>query len=188
VKMGIIAEDHSDVAVVSEITRKLIRPRKLGFKSFVGNGCGKLRRKCAAWASNLVYQGCNWVLIIHDLDANDEEELRTKLTDSIQDCGAETTIVLIPKHEIEAWLMYDAAAIAAAFRESTKLPLPGNPESIRDPKKYLSELIKRKYRKTYLNTVHNTLIARHIDVSHLRQSRSFSPHFGFAANVKAAFV
>ena len=57
--MGIIAEDDSDVAVIREITLALLKPHRVGFKRFVGNGCGKLRRKCEAWARNLVQQGCS---------------------------------------------------------------------------------------------------------------------------------
>jgi hypothetical protein len=58
-KMGIIAEDDSDVAVLRELTLSLLKPSRIGFKHFVGHGCGKLRRKCRAWACNLVRQGCH---------------------------------------------------------------------------------------------------------------------------------
>lgn len=184
-KLGVIAEDDSDVAVMSEVTRKLLQPHTIGFKKFVGNGCGKLRRKCGAWARNLVQQGCRWIIVVHDLDVNDERELRGRLTASIRPAGAEASVVLIPKREIEAWLLYDARAIATAFGERPLLPLPGNPESIGDPKKHLHELIRRRYHKTYLTTVHNPSIAKHVDVSLLRRSRSFAPHFGFTAGVRA---
>ena len=43
------------------------------------------------------------------------------------------------KREIEAWLLYDGWAIAAAFRENQRPKLPGNPENISDPKKYLRD-------------------------------------------------
>jgi uncharacterized protein DUF4276 len=183
--MGIIAEDDSDVAVISSITLALLRPHRIGFKKFVGNGCGKLRRKCAAWANNLVQQGCRWIVVVHDLDVHNEAELRQRLTASVRPAGAEASVVLIPKREIEAWLLYDSRAIARAFRETLRPPLPGNPELLWDPKEHLRSIIRIRYRKTYLTTVHNPLIAKHIDVSLLRQSRSFSPHFGFAAAVRA---
>ena len=53
-KIGIIAEDDSDVAVLREITLALLKPHRIGFKHFVGDGSGKLRRKCGAWARNLM--------------------------------------------------------------------------------------------------------------------------------------
>ncbi len=183
-KMGIIAEDDSDVAVLRELTLSLLRPYKVGFKRFVGDGCGKLRRKCGAWATNLVGQGCPWIVVVHDLDVLTEVELRAELTNAINPANAKASVVLIPKREIEAWLLYDSGAIASAFRERQGPPLPGNPESVVDPKKHLRDLIWRRYRKEYLNTVHNPLIAKHIDHSLLNRSGSFSPHFEFTRRVR----
>ncbi len=75
-KVGIIAEDDSDADVVREMMLSLLRPHRIGFKRFVGNGCGKLRRKCGAWAAILVRQGCPWIMVVHDLDVYDERRLR----------------------------------------------------------------------------------------------------------------
>lgn len=138
---GIIAEDDSDVEVVSAITLELLKPHVIGFKKFVGGGCGKLRRKCEAWARNLVERDCSWIIVVHDLDENNEQQLRKQLTASVLPAGAQATVVLIPKREIEAWLLYDARAIAAAFRQRPLPPLPGNPEILRDPKRHLSDLV-----------------------------------------------
>jgi hypothetical protein len=188
VKIGIIAEDDSDVSVMRELTLSLLRTRRVGFRSFVGNGCGKLRRKCQAWAHNLVRQGCNWLVVVHDLDTYDERQLRDELTSAITPVRAKASVVLIPKREIEAWLLYDAAAIAAAFNETRRLKLSGDPESLMDPKKYLYELIWKMYRKDYFNTIHNRLIAKHIDVSLLKKSGSFAPHMPFVNTVRKDYV
>jgi hypothetical protein len=182
-KMGIIAEDDSDVAVVREITLTLLKPHIVGFKRFVGDGCGKLRRKCSAWARNLVLQGCPWIIVVHDLDVQDEARLRAQLTRAVAPAGAKANVVLLPKREVEAWLLYDGTAIAA-LNEHAAPRLPGNPEILLDPKKHLRDLIWRKYRKDYLNTVHNALIAKHINISLLRRSGSFAPHPVFAASVR----
>lgn len=183
-KIGIIAEDDSDVAVLREITLVLLKPHRIGFSRFVGGGCGKLRRKCGAWARILVRQGCPWIVVVHDLDLRDEQSLRAELMRAIGPARAEASVVLIPKQEIEAWLLYDNRAIAAAFHENQRLPLPGNPESLADAKGHLRDLIWRRYRKDYLNTVHNALIAKHINVALLRHSRSFAPHFIFANTLR----
>lgn len=183
-KIGIIAEDDSDVAVVREITLSLLRPHTVGFKRFVGNGCGKLRRKCGAWARNLVRQGCPWIVVVHDLDVYDEKDLRAELTNAIEPAKPKASVVLIPKREIEAWLMYDGQAIAAAFHENRRPFLPGNPEVISDPKKHLRNIIWRRYRKNYLHTVHNPLIAKHINVKLLASSGSFAPHITFTGTVR----
>jgi hypothetical protein len=186
-KFGIIAEDDSDVAVVRQMTLKLLKPHKIGFKRFVGNGCGKLRRKCGAWARYLVQQGCPCLIVVHDLDTCDEAELRPKLMAAICPSGAEVSVVLIPKREIEAWLLYDGAALASAFNESKAPPLPADPEKLTDPKTYLRELVWKKYRKRYLHTLHNEKIAEHIQISLLKPSASFAPHFVFAAKVQTLF-
>jgi|SRR5271157_3339512 len=183
-KMGIIAEDDSDVGVLREMTLALLKPHAIGFSRFVGDGCGKLRRKCGAWARNLVRQGCPWIVVVHDLDVYDERQLRAQLTRAIAPAQAKATVVLIPKREIEAWLLYDGAAIAAAFSEHKRPQVPGNPESLLDPKKHLRDLIWKKYRKEYLNTLHNPLIAKHIDLALLRKSGSFAPHLVFTRNVR----
>jgi hypothetical protein len=184
-KIGIIAEDDSDVAVLREITLKLIGSSNVGFSKFVGDGCGKLRRKCGAWAKNLVRQGCPWVVVLHDLDTFNEGALRAQLTASVLTCGARLTVVLIPRRELEAWLLYDAAAIAAAFREHQLPKVPGNPENLADPKKHLRDLVWRKYKKHYLNTIHNAVIASHIKVALLEKSGSFAPHVVFTKSLKA---
>lgn len=184
-KVGIIAEDHSDVEVLTEITLTLLKPHPVGFSHFVGDGCGKLRRKCGAWAHILVQQGCPCIVVVHDLDHHNEQELRALLSDAIAPAKPRTSVVLLPKREIEAWLLYDSAAIAAAFNEPKPPTVPGDPESIPDPKKHLRDLIWKNYRKPYLNTVHNALIAKRIDVSILMKASSFAPHPIFAERVRA---
>ena len=86
--------------------------------------------------------------------------------------------------KLKAWLLYDGAAIATAFNESKKPRLPGDPELLLDPKKYLRDLIWSRYRKDYLNTVHNEFIAKEVDVSVLRRSRSFAPHTPFVDQIR----
>ena len=54
IKIGVIAEEHNDVEVLLEYTAKLIARSSFSFARFVGHGCGAVRRKCRAWAENLV--------------------------------------------------------------------------------------------------------------------------------------
>jgi hypothetical protein len=160
-----------------------MKPRNIGFKRFVGNGCGKLRRKCRAWAENLVRQGCPWIVVVHDLDQYDENKLRAELNHAIADVRARATVVLIPSRMIESWLLYDGEAIAKAFNERKKPRLPHDPESLPDPKDYLEKLVSKEYDKQYLNTKHNELIARHVNIDLLNKSRSFAPHRPFVLKV-----
>lgn len=188
--IGIIAEDKSDVQVIEAVTLTLMRPHKIGFKSFVGGGCGRLRRKCAAWCRSLVARGCKWIVVVHDLDDRDtqgERRLLAELTEAVDSVRTSGRIVLIPRREIEAWLLYDGPAIAAAFSMKDAPQLPGNPENLADPKRHLYELIWRKYRKNYVNTIHNLRIARQIRTARLARATSFRPHVEFTAQVKRTF-
>src|SRR5664280_1699067 len=173
--MDIIAEDNSDIVVIKAVTLSLLAPHRIGFKRFVGKGCGRVRSKCRAWAENLVRQGCLWVTVVHDLDKRNECELRQELELVIAGARSRASVVLLPKQEIEAWLLYDAAAIAMAFNESKHPKLRHNPESLDDPKGYLGDIVWKHYRKDYINTDHNEAIAKYVDVSLLKRSPSFAP-------------
>ncbi len=146
-----------------------------------------MRRKCEAWAKNLVERDCSWIIVVHDLDENNEQELRGRLTASVIPAAAQDSVVLIPKREIEAWLLYDARAIAAAFHQRPIPPLPGNPENLPDPKKHLSNLIWKRYHKVYINSLHNALIAQKINIALLKRSKSFAPHIAFTGRLAAKF-
>jgi hypothetical protein len=80
--------------------------------------------------------------------------------------------------------MYDAQAIATAFRQKELVKLPANPESVSDPKDHLGKLIDKKYKRKYLHTVHNAEIAQHIRITTLAKAISFAPHPPFASTVK----
>jgi hypothetical protein len=184
VALGIIAEDNSDVEVLHEIAKAILHPKKFGIKRFVGNGCGRLRRKCRAWAANLVRQGCPWIIVAHDQDQYDESKLRHELEQVIAPVNARASVVLIPIREIEAWLMYDSHALRLAFNGGSNLRVPGDPESIYDPKKALRDLIWRAYKKDYVSTIHNGKIASKIDCSRLRKSKSFARYPAFLNQIR----
>ena len=129
-------------------------------------------------------QGCPWVAVVHDLDNYSEDALRLELTEAIEPARLQARIVLVPRREIESWLLYDAAAIADAFNERKPPRLPGNPESLDDPKRFLGDLVWKRYRKDYLNTLHNELIAHKMNISVLCRSMSFSPYPEFVRGIK----
>ena len=123
-------------------------------------------------------------MVAHDLDDYNETRLHAELNKAIVDARAQATVVLIPRREIEAWLLYDAEAIALAFNEHASPKLPNDPELLPDPKDYLRKLVSKEYDKEYLNTKHNELIAKHINITRLRRSRSFAPHPRFILSIK----
>ncbi len=58
-KIGVIAEDNSDIEVIEEILKKHLNSNGFKVKKFVGNGCGKLRNKCDSWTKILIDSGCD---------------------------------------------------------------------------------------------------------------------------------
>lgn len=174
-RIGVIAEDNSDVEVAKELIGKLKSKKLFCVRHFVGNGCGKLRNKCRAWAEQLRLQGCTVLIFIHDLDRNNLQNLRTKLTNSLNPCPILKHSIVIPVEEIEAWLMCDVAALKKVFSIKKSFKLPNNPESIASPKEKLESLVWVHSGKTrrYLHTVHNVAIAKNMPASCMRKCAAF---------------
>ena len=122
-RIGVIAEEKNDVEVLYELTCKIIHEKNFSFVSFVGHGCGKLRRKCRAWAQNLLNRGCSHIVLLHDLDRCDQKALKDDLERQLDGLGAGQKLVLIPIEELEAWLLSDGEALQAVFNMQRS---PGN--------------------------------------------------------------
>jgi len=167
--IGIIAEDDSDVDCIKIIVRKLKPSQKIGFKKFVGNGCGKISRKANAWALQFKRLKCNSIILLHDLDRKSLPELREKIDAAFLPSPIEKYVVSIPIEELEAWLLSDPSAIAATFDIRKRLNLPNQPETVPSPKEFLGGFIWRETgkRHTYLNTKHNSKIVENIDINEI---------------------
>jgi hypothetical protein len=172
-KIGIIAEDISDIEVVSEILAKYLNENDFTVKKFVGHGCGKLRNKCASWAKLLTKQGCSHILLFHDLDRHCETVLRNELEYKIRLQSVCDSIVVIPNEEMEAWLLSDPQAIKSVFSLKSKPKYIPDCEAIISPKEYLQKVVWALGRKKYLNTVHNKRIANLTSLNNLKRCRSF---------------
>jgi hypothetical protein len=174
--LGIIAEDKSDVEVISSISKKIAK-KPFGIRSVVGRGCGRIKSKSAAWAQNLYDRGCNILLVVHDLDRASLEDLRSSLQSALSHCPIRLHLIVIPVREIEAWLLADHNAINKSLKLKKKIARVNDPEMIIDPKSHLSRLILRGSEKKtiYVNTIHNKRIAEQCSIDNLRQCASFRP-------------
>lgn len=181
IKVGIIAEDNSDVESFRILLRKINPARVFSIKRFVGNGSGKIKRKCKDWAVQLKRMGCQCLLVVHDLDRKDVIKLRYELVTAINPSPINDHIILIPSEELEAWLLCDAKALRYVFSLKRLPNVPSNPEQIRDPKGYLRDLIWRLSNKTrhYINTVHNPQIIEQAEVKSLRRCSEFKKLEGY---------
>jgi len=180
-RIGVIAEENNDVEVLYELTRKLTDDHAFSFKKFVGHGCGALRRKCTAWAVNLLRRGSTHLVVLHDLDTNDENQLRSELEHCVQDIGFDGYIILIPRREIEAWLLVDGKALKSVFSMSKIPKVPTNPEEIERPKEKLRDIVWKAAAKRYVNTIHNPKIAAESRISKILVCKSFRPYPQFIA-------
>ncbi|MBI3167609.1 MAG: DUF4276 family protein [Chloroflexi bacterium] len=173
-RIGIIAEDDTDINVIHELIKKLARGKIFTIKKFSANGCGKLIGKCYQWSIQLKERGCDFLLVVHDLDEKQESQLRQKLEKVLYTSPIKKRAIIIPIKEIEAWLLSDHQAIEKAMKLKQNIGKIADPQSIGDPKRYLSELIYIKSGKTkrYL-TKDNPKIAEKIDINNLSRCSSF---------------
>lgn len=181
--IGVIAEEYNDVEVLYEVTCKIIPKEAFSFRHFIGHGCGKIRRKCIAWATNLLQRGCTHLVVMHDLDRNDKTSLRRDLEMAIAKVGFDASLVLIPSEELEAWLLSDPQAIKATFKMRILPKIPKDTEGIASPKEFLAEIVTRNSKTTYLNTVHNKRIAKNLGLSSIARCPSFLPYPEFLRKV-----
>lgn len=181
IRLGIIAEDDSDVDVAEILVRKLSN-KPISTKRVAAGGCGLIRRNALRWAHNLHSSGCNRLLIFHDLDSMEECQLRIELEEKINSCKINSKAVVIPVREMEAWLLADPDAIRVALNLKSEVPRIGNPEKFHDPKREIKRLVERvsKRQKIYIHTLHNAKIASYCDVGKLRACQSFSSLQDFA--------
>lgn len=186
--IGIIAEDKSDINSVAEIIYRIAKNRKIGVKGMGNNGCGMLMRKCRDWAQNLHERKCSFLIVVHDSDNNNPNDIFKKIDNLLDDCPISKKLISIPVEEIEAWLLSDSNAIKIGLKLKNNPVIPKSTELIHSPKEYLGKVVYKASRqeKIYDNTKHNVLIAKNISIETVKKTcPSFSPFFNFIeANFK----
>jgi hypothetical protein len=179
--VGIIAEDDSDVDAARVLIQRISKRDNIGIKRSVGKGCGRIKRKCLKWAETLGAKGCKYLVLIHDRDRHNIAELRGSLAAAISPSPIRPYLICIPVEEMEAWWLADPNALKRALHLDRTPKIHGLPQSIPSPKEYIGRLAKQcsQGKVLYLNTVHNPVIASHVDLSKLQKCDSFAPFFDF---------
>jgi hypothetical protein len=175
-KVGIIAEDKSDVAVIKVLIERL-RDAPVSVKHFVGNRCGKIVSKSNAWSKELARAGCRYLVVVHDLDRGNRIDVEARLNRAISESPILHSLILIPVQEIEAWLPSDELAVSNFFNLKPHLKKISNPEDINSPKEKLGQLVYQSTggKKRYVNSIHNERIVRQVSLIRLRSCQSFIP-------------
>jgi len=164
--IGIIAEDKSDVEASKHLIKRIIKKDNMPFKHFVGDGCGKIRRKALDWSNALHTRGCDLLILIHDLDRNELIKLQNDLDNTLRTTKIANRIVCIPTEEMEAWFLSDPEGLKDAMSLKKTPKISNNPESIPSPKERLEEIvyINSNKERNYLNTKHNSTLAKSLSI------------------------
>lgn len=174
--IGVICEDKSDLEVLDEIFQKYMKYSEYKLKKFIGYGCGKIESKCDSWVQDLIGQGCNYIIVVRDLDDENELELNQRLTKKIDSKASEPWVLVVPVREMEAWLLTGATVLKNVFKLSKIPKIHSNPETYPDPKKVIADIV-RKYRinknVSYSNATHNPLIAQKLSLAQIRKCKSY---------------
>jgi hypothetical protein len=182
-RVGLIAEDESDIETLKELLRRITGKANIGFKNFVGRGCGKIKRKSDDWAKQLKDRGCQVLILVHDLDRNNFTELYTSIENNLKPFLIKETFISIPIEEMESWFLSDGKGVKAALNLKKEIKAYHNPETVKSPKEVLGKEIEKASNDTkiYLNTKHNVLIAQHLDIDKVKaKCESFKKLHAFA--------
>jgi len=177
VKYGLIAEDNSDIKVIKVLAKK-VSGRNITSAQFVGKGCGAIRRKAPGWCKAFHEKGCTQILLVHDRDRSDAAKLQAELEEILKDAPQPKRVVVVPSEEIEAWLLSDQGAIKTALNMRQAFKEVHHPETVKSPKEHLGDLVWKASGKkiTYVNSVHNPLIAELADIKSIsKKCPSFKP-------------
>jgi hypothetical protein len=173
--IGIVAEDSSDAEVIQKLIQRYRARRPRRFEKRQGGGCARLRAKCRSYGEDLARRGCTRLIIVHDADENDPQSIIEDIRTRLETPSIALFVIVVPVHEIEAWLLSDPNAIKIGLNLRSPAVAVPNAESIRRPKEHLRDLIFRwsGKRLRYINTVHNIRIAEKCDVQKLMRCDSY---------------
>lgn len=170
-RVGVLAEDATDCAALGVLIRRIARQSSdapVGISEYKGKGCSRLRRKAEANIRDLARQGCNGVVLLHDLDRdpangelNNEASLRRELEAIAIPAGVQR-LVCVPVEEIEAWFWSDPAVVQEVGRGQGQAH--PSPHSIRSPKEALMRLSIGANRKPRYSTIDNARLASKLDL------------------------
>jgi hypothetical protein len=161
-KLGIIAEDKTDVETIQVLARRIDDPR-LPVVGRAPAGGTKILAKTPAFLAEFSRHGCDGVVVVHDLDRsptgdlNDEAALRQRLSKV-----AGQALICVPIEELEAWFWSDPAVLAQVGGHACAAH--ANPHKLRSPKEELRRLSRRGGARPRYATADNPRLAESLDL------------------------
>lgn len=160
--IALIAEDETDCDTIRVIARRVLNNQSLRIKIWAAKGCGNLKKDLPAKLKAMSNQGCDAFIIIHDLDRNDEAQLRITLEKASSIVKGANRHICIPIEELEAWFWSDLEVIKSVGRG--KGNAERNPHLISSPKEKLIKLSVGDNRKPRYSTNENVELAAKLNL------------------------
>jgi hypothetical protein len=167
-RFGVLAEDDTDCDAIKVLIRRITGQPKAAVSPRAGGGNSVLRRKAERWMRDLATKGCEFIIIVHDLDRgrvtlqlNDECALHAKLS-SFAVPATVKRLVCIPVEELEAWFWADEAVVRTVGRGQGKAVV--SPELVKQPKEKLMKLSRDRGGKPLYSTNDNPDLAAKLNL------------------------
>jgi len=133
-------------AVTAPVRVKLLKDRLRRVVALPGapavGAAGWVRKVLMALSQARVEDSAAIVLVVRDCDGVRERlRERDQANDTLHENGQVGLAVAECGETVEAWLLADPAAFRECFGRGPERGLPGNPESVRDPKSILRQVI-----------------------------------------------
>lgn len=181
-RIGIICEDTSDFESLQILIKRISGVQNIKCIRRSKDGCSHIISKGPKWAHELALQGCQMLLVVHDLDRNAYTELSDTLEHKFATAPFRNKFISIPMEEIEAWILADPQSITDFFRLDRTLVVPKNTSTISSPKEKIKLQVRRNSTRKaiYINTKHNPQLVNllSLDLAKAR-SESFKAFYNF---------
>lgn len=161
--LGVLGEDRTDCAVIETLIGRIFNEKSVPagrykIHTLGANGCAHLRRKAESWMRDLADKGCRTIILVHDRDRADEQELRAALNAKTVPRGVKY-LVCIPVEELEAWFFSCEKALAWVGGEEARSQVRSSPHLLTSPKERLIALSRGSNRKARYSPNENVRLA-----------------------------
>lgn len=122
--------------------------------------------KLDSYAKTLEIKKCTVLIVLHDKDRNDPDNLRGSLRSKLRDCKIANQLICIPIEELEAWFLSDMRAVRIVFTLKSEPKAIASPELVVSPKEELKRIVKRvsDKRKISIATLMNKRLAEEVNI------------------------